>query len=353
MRTKTCSRSYNDTGFFHKFHAECHTVSTSSRDFGPYKHSSLSIRKIPANTSESLAESISSFLIHLALFLYTFQWTPQSCNGCFLNRKEHTEVNLASQLAKCCDHIRTAYQKTDTCTGYIERFGQAEKFYAHFSGSRYCQKTSTMCAVINNIAVSIVMNDQNIIFIGKLDDFLIKSRCGNASYRIGRQGYDHIFRPSGNFLRDIFYIWKEIMFCYQWIIIWPGSCHKASCCKDRITWIWKEYGISLIAECHTKMSHSLLASINAHNHIRSQFHIKTLLIVITHCIQKFRQITKAVLPAVIIHSCLCQCLLDVLRCLEIRCSNTHIIYFHSLLLQFHAPVIQCSKDFFSKSVQSL
>ena len=135
MRTKTCSRSYNNTGFFHKFHAECHTVSTSSRDFGPYKHSSLPIGEIPANASESLAERISSFLIHLALFLYTFQWTPQSCNGCFLNRKEHTEVNLASQLAKCCDHIRTAYQKTDTCTGYIERFGQAEKFYAYFSGS--------------------------------------------------------------------------------------------------------------------------------------------------------------------------------------------------------------------------
>ena len=140
------------------------------------------------------------------------------------------------------------------------------------------------------------------------------------------------------------------MFCHQRIIVWHCACHQTACCKYRITWIWKKNNISLIAKCHSKMSHTFLTAVNSHNHIRCQIHIKTFLIICTYCFQKFWQITKTVLPVIVIHCRSSKCLLNVLRCLKIRSSHTHIINFHALCFQFHTSVIQGCKDFFSKSV---
>ena len=67
-------------------------------------------------------------------------------------------------------------------------------------------------------------------------------------------------------------------------------------------------------------------------------------------VQKFWQITKTVLPVIVIHCRSSKCLLNVFRCLKIRSSHTHIINFHALCFQFHTSVIQGCKDFFSKSV---
>ena len=140
------------------------------------------------------------------------------------------------------------------------------------------------------------------------------------------------------------------MLCHQWIIVWYCSCHQASRCKHRITRIRKKNDISFITECHSQMSHAFLASVNSHDHIRCQFNIKSFLIILTDCFQKLRKISEAVFPVVIIHGSFCQGLLDVFRRLKIRCSHTHIINFHTLLLQLHPSVVQGRKDFLSKSV---
>ena len=207
-----------------------------------------------------------------------------------------------------------------------------------------------MRPIKDNIAVGIVMDDQNVILSGKCHDFFIKSRRGDTSYRVGRKRNYHIFGLFCNFFRDILYIWKKIMLCHQWIIVWYCSCHQASRCKYRITRIRKKNDIPLITKRHAKMPHSFLASINGHYHIRCQLHIKSFLIILTDCFQKLRKVSEAVFPVVIIHGSFCQGLLDVFRRLKIRCSHTHIINFHTLCFQFHTSVIQGCKDFFSKSV---
>ena len=135
------------------------------------------------------------------------------------------------------------------------------------------------------------MNDQNIIFFRKFHNLFVKSRGGNASYRVGRQGHYHIFGLLCYFFRDFFYIGEKIVLCNQWVIVGNCTCHQTSCCKYRIARIWKKNSISLIAECHAKMSHSFLASINSHYHIWCQFHIKAFLIISTDRVQKLRQIT--------------------------------------------------------------
>ena len=196
------------------------------------------------------------------------------------------------------------------------------------------------------------MNDQNIIFFRKFHDFFVKSRSGNASYRVGRQGYYHIFSLIRYFFRNSLYIGKEIMLCNQRIIVRNCSCHQTSCCKYGIARIRKKYCISLITKRHAKMPHSFLTSINSHYHVRCQFHIKTFLIISTDCVQKLRQIAETVFPVVIIHSCFRYSFLDIFRSLEIRSSHTHVIDLHALCFQLHTPVVQSSKNFISKSVQS-
>ena len=207
-----------------------------------------------------------------------------------------------------------------------------------------------MRSIKDNITVCIIMNDQNIILTRKLYDFFVQPWRGNTSDRIGRQGNNHVSGFLRHFFRDILYIWKEIMFCHQRIIVRFRACHQTSCGKYRITWIWKQYHIAFITKRHPQMSHAFLTSVNGHDHIRCQFHIKSFFIISTDCLKQFRKITKTVLPVIVIHCRFCKCFLDVLRCLKVRCSHTHIINFHTLLLQLHTSVIQGCKDFFSKSV---
>ena len=196
------------------------------------------------------------------------------------------------------------------------------------------------------------MNNKNIIFFRKFHDFFVKSRCSNASYRIGRKGYHHVFSLLRHFFRDSLYIGEKVMFRNQWIVIRNCSGHQASCCKYRIARVRKKDGFSLVTESHAKMSHSFLASINGHYHIRCQFHVKTFFIISTDCFQKLRQIPEAVLPVVVIHGRFRYGFFDVFRSFKIRGSHTHVIDLHALSFQLHAPVVQSSKNFISKSVQS-
>ena len=350
MRAKACSWCHDDAGFFHQFHTERHAVCASSRDSCPDEHRSLAIWKVPADLAETIAECIPSLLIHLALLLNAFKRSFECRDRCFLDRKEHSEIDLTSEFAKCRDHIRAAYEKADPCTCYIKGLGKAEEFYANLLCSFCCKETSTMCSVKDDVAVCIVMDDQNVIFLRKCYNFFVKSRCGNASYRVGWQRNYHVFGFACYFLRDILYIWKKIVLCDERIVVWLCSCHQAACGKYRITWVWKKDNISLIAECHSKMSHSFLAAVNGHDHVRCQLYVKTFLIIVTDCFQKFRKIPETVFPVIVIHGRLCQSFLDVFRCFEVRRSHTHIINFHALCFQFHTSVIQGCKDFFSKSV---
>ena len=207
-----------------------------------------------------------------------------------------------------------------------------------------------MRSVKDNITVCVIMNDQNIILTRKLYNFFVQPRCCNASNRIGRQGNNHVSGFLCHLFRDILYIWKKIMLSHQWIIVRLRACHQASCGKYRITWIRKQYHIAFITKRHPQMSHTFLTSVNSHYHIRCQLHIKSFLIISTDCLEQFRKITKTVFPVIVIHCCFCKCFFDVLRCLKIRCSHTHIINFHSLLFQLHTSIIQGCKNFLSKSV---
>ena len=138
---------------------------------------------------------------------------------CFLDRKEHSEINLASEFAECRDHIRAAYEKTDPCACYIKGLGKAEEFYTDLLCSFCCEETSTMCSVKDDIAVCIIMDNQDIIFLRKCYDLFVKSWCGNASYRVGWKRDYHVTGFASHIFWNILYIWQENMLWYKRVVV--------------------------------------------------------------------------------------------------------------------------------------
>ena len=142
------------------------------------------------------------------------------------------------------------------------------------------------------------------------------------------------------------------MFRSKGIVVGNSSRHETSRSEYRVTGIRKKNRVSFVAESHAQMAHSLLASVNRHHHIRGDLYLETLLIIFADSVQKFRDIPETVFPVLVVHSGLGKGLLDMLRSFEIRGADAHVIYFHSLLLQLHFPVVESGKYLISESVQS-
>ena len=76
--------------------------------------------------------------------------------------------------------------------------------------------------------------------------------------------------------------------------------------------------------------------------------MEALLVICTDRIQKLRQIAETVTPVLIVSSSFHQCFLNMIWCMEIRRSNTHVVDLLSLFLKFKPPFIERGKNFISK-----
>ena len=209
-----------------------------------------------------------------------------------------------------------------------------------------------MLAVVNDIAVGVVVDNKDIVFPAELHDLFIKPGSRYASHRVGGEGNDHVFRFFCHIFGDILHTGEKIMFRSKGIVVGNSSRHETSRREYRVTGIRKKNRVSLVADGHAQMAHSLLASVNRHHHIRGDLHLETFLIIFADSVQKFRDISETVFPVLVIHGGFGKGFLDMLRGFEIRGAHTHVIYFHSLLLQLHFPVVESGKDLISESVQS-
>ena len=96
------------------------------------------------------------------------------------------------------------------------------------------------------------------------------------------------------------------------------------------------------------MADPLLAAVTAGDLIGRNRHTETFLIISADCVKQLRNISQAVFPVVLIRGRIDQCLLDVRSRLEIRSTDTEIIYLLALRLQLHLFYIQCRKNFVAK-----
>ena len=65
--------------------------------------------------------------------VFCFQRYLEVLQPALSKRQEHAKVDLASQFAERCDHIRPAYQKLSLCACNIEGFGKTENHPISFA----------------------------------------------------------------------------------------------------------------------------------------------------------------------------------------------------------------------------
>lgn len=127
----------------------------------------MTVRHIPANGTQAAAQSVAALLVQAALRFYHVQRAGQGGDGGFLHRQEHAEIDLAAQLFKGGYHVPPAHKKADAGTGDVEAFGQAEELHAHIHGTRRIEEAVAHGPVKDNVAVGVIMDDENVILLAK------------------------------------------------------------------------------------------------------------------------------------------------------------------------------------------
>ena len=177
------------------------------------------------------------------------------------------------------------------------------------------------------------MQNDNIIFLCKRNQFFIKSIIRHRTNRVGRIGHDHELRRPRGLLRNVLELRQEIIFCIERVGFNLRTRQLRSQGKDRITWIRGQHNIARITERDSHMGHALLGAVQGHNLVRLQTHPETLLIEILHGPDKLRPIRNGVLVILRILTGLHHSVHHMLRRLEIRRSDGKVIDLHAFLHQ--------------------
>ena len=172
----------------------------------------MTVRHIPANGTQAAAQSVAALLVQAALRFYHVQRAGQGGDGGFLHRQEHAKVDLGAQLFAGGDHIRTAHQKADARASHVEALAQGEELHRALLGSRRIENAAAVGAVKDDVAVSVVMHQQNIVLTAEINQLSVQLRRADAAYRVGRQADQHKLCLAGHFLGDGGHIGQEVVF---------------------------------------------------------------------------------------------------------------------------------------------
>ena len=205
-----------------------------------------------------------------------------------------------------------------------------------------------MRSVKDDITVCVVMNDQNIIFLRKGNNFFIYP--GVAMLPTGLEA-----EKLPCILLSLQLLPEYPLHMEESRVLPPADNSMAlrlpSDCLLQIpdNMDLEEEQHLPHRKCHSKMSHTFLTAVNSHNHIRCQIHIKTFLIISTYCFQKFCRSRRLYFQLL---SSIAAAASAFLMCSGVLKSGfPHSYYkFSYPAAPVHTSVIQGCKDFFSKSV---
>ena len=178
----------------------------------PDKHAAVAVRQVPADGPQPAAQRVAPRLVNRALGAYAVQRPGQRRNGCLLHRQKHAEIDLGPQFFAGGDNIRPADQKTDPRAGHVEGFGEREKLNRNLFGPRCVEDAAALGAVKDDIAVSVIMHKQDVIFLAEIHNFAVQFRRADAADRVCRQRDKHNLCLAGNFGRDGVHIRQEAVF---------------------------------------------------------------------------------------------------------------------------------------------
>ena len=312
----------------------------------------MTVRHIPADGTQTAAQGIAALLVQTALGLYHVQRAGQGGDGGFLHRQEHAEIDLTAQLFKGGYHVPPAHKEADAGTGDVEAFGKTEELHAHIHGTRRVEEAVAHGPVKDDVAVGIVVDDEDVVLLCKGHQLGVQLRRAHAAHRVCGQGDDHVLCLAGHIFRDVLHVRQEAMLFGQRII--PGFCAAQQTARNehRVAGGGQQHGVALVAQHHADVAHALLTAGAAGYLIRRDLHAEAALVVAAHSIQQLRQVAQAVLPVLRVGGCVHHGLADVLGRRKVRCADAQIINGTALSFQFHLAFVQCGEDLVAEQVQS-
>ena len=105
-RTKGAARCYQNAAAFYQLHRKRLRTRKGFRDRSPHKHGCLRLRNLPANCIQAVAEHITAFLISCTGGLHTGLVSGDGCDGCLLQRQEHTVIHIGFQQLQVLHNLR-------------------------------------------------------------------------------------------------------------------------------------------------------------------------------------------------------------------------------------------------------
>ena len=162
----------------------------------------MAVGHIPADAAQTAAQGVAAALVLAALALHAVQRAGQGSDGNLLNGQEHTEIDLGAQLFAGGDDIAPPHQKADARARDVEALAQREELHRAFPGTRRVEDAAAVGTVKDNIAVGVVMYQQNVVLTAEIDDFGVELRRADAAHGVGGQADQHELGPAGHVLRD-------------------------------------------------------------------------------------------------------------------------------------------------------
>ena len=197
------------------------------------------------------------------------------------------------------------------------------------------------------------MNDDNVVFLCKSDQFLIKGIVGRGTDRIGRIRNHHHLCLFRRLLRNIGKFRQEAVFLIQRIFDNLGTAQERAHLKNRVAGVGHQHHITGIAQCPADMGHGFLGTVHGHDLLRIQLHAKPSVVKILHGFQQRRALHQRILVVLRLAGRFRQ-RLHHMRCrFEIRGTHGKIVNGSSLGQQLIFLLIQYCENSFLKGIHTL
>ena len=261
----------------------------------------MAVGHIPADAAQTAAQGVAAALVLAALALHAVQRAGQGCNGDLLNGQEHAEIDLGAQLFAGGDDIAPPHQKADARARDVEALAQGEELHRAFLGARRVEDAAAVGTVKDNIAVGVVVHQQNVVLTAESDDLGVELRRADAAHGVGGQADQHELGSVGHVLRDGGDVRQEVVLLRQLVVPRLGAAQLGAGHKDGVAGVGQQHQIAVVAERQTQMADAVLTAGEAHDLVGGDgVHVKAALVVAADGLQHLGQVAQAVLPVFVV-----------------------------------------------------
>ena len=220
------------------------------------------------------------------------------------------------------DDIAAADQKADARARDVEALAQREELDRAFLRARRVEDAAAVRAVEDDVAVGVVMHQQNIVLAAESHDLGVQLRRADAADGVRGQADEHELCLAGDILRDGGNVGQEVIFLRQLVVPRLGTAEPGAGHEDGVARVGQQHKVAVVAQRQPQVPDAVLTAGKAHDLVRRDaVDGKPPLVIIAYGMQHLRQVTQTVFPVVVVLGGVDQRLLQVVGGGKIRCAD--------------------------------